>query len=123
MSRFEGKVIAISGAASGIGLELAKILAGQGATLSLADNRGDALANAVEQVKPSDGTLLTTVVDVRKREDVKNWMNRTIEKYGRVDGAANLAGVIGSSMGVKTIAEFNNDEEWAFVMDVNSTGV
>lgn len=123
MARFENKVIAITGAGSGIGLELAKVLAGQGATLSLADNRIDALEAAGNLIGQTGCAYLTTVVDVQKRRDVEEWIRRTIERYKRVDGAANLAGVIGSSMGTKTIAEFDDDEEWNFVMGVNCTGV
>lgn len=124
MARFDGKVVVITGAASGIGLELATLLAGEKACLSLADYRLEALERAAQQLVAQTGCrLITTAVDVRKRDETQSWILRTIDKFGRIDGAANLAGVIGESMGTKTIVEFDDDDEWDFVMGVNSTGV
>lgn len=61
---------------------------------------------------------LATVVDVRKSASVDSWISKTIEKFGRLDGAANWAGVIR----IGPTVDFT-DEDWNFVMDVNSTGV
>lgn len=124
MARFEDKVVVITGAASGIGLELATLLAREKACLSLADSRLEALDRAAQQLVVQTGCkLIITAVDVRKRGEIESWIQKTIDEFGRIDGAANLAGVIGESMGTKTIAEFDNDDEWDFVMGVNSTGV
>ena len=61
---------------------------------------------------------MSTVVDVRKSASVDSWISKTVEKYGKLDGAANWAGVIR----INPIVEAT-DEDWNFVMDVNSTGV
>jgi hypothetical protein len=97
MALFNGRVIAVTGAASGIGLATAHLLASRGASLSLADQNESALGAAERDIraKYSSVEVLTYVVDVRKEESVKRWIEVTMEKFGRLDGAANLAGVIG----------------------------
>jgi NAD(P)-dependent dehydrogenase (short-subunit alcohol dehydrogenase family) len=95
-SSFTNKTILITGGASGIGLATAHLLASRGATLSLADVNGEALQKAAASIKEKHNSEVhTQVVDVRKEEDVKAWVDSVVEKYGAVDGAANLAGVIG----------------------------
>jgi NADP-dependent 3-hydroxy acid dehydrogenase YdfG len=57
-SNFEGKVIAITGGTSGIGLAAAKMLASRGATLALCGRREDTLNAVVEEIKASTGTTV-----------------------------------------------------------------
>lgn len=119
----KGKVIAITGAASGIGLALAHLLAENGATLSLADLQEKSLTEAAEDIKKKyNAKVFSKVVDVRKTSDVDSWINETVSNLGRLDGAANLAGVIGKSIGLKNIAE-QDEDEWDFIIGVNLTGV
>ena len=118
-----GKVIAITGAASGIGLATAHLLASRGATLSLADLQEAALSQTASKILETYKTHVHTfVLDVRSREAVDSWIVGTVEKFGRLDGAANLAGVIGKSIGLNGIADTDEDE-WSFIIAVNLTGV
>lgn len=119
----QNKVIALTGAASGIGFETCKILASRGAILSIADNRSEPLAKAAATLEESGAKILSTVIDTRNKDQVESWIQSTVKEFGRLDGAANLAGVIGPSMGKKTIAEFTDDAEWDLIMGVNCTGV
>jgi NAD(P)-dependent dehydrogenase (short-subunit alcohol dehydrogenase family) len=117
------KVIAITGAASGIGLSLAHLVAEHGAALSLADLQEELLASTASDLKSKYNVkVFTKVVDVRKTSDVDSWITETVSTLGRLDGAANLAGVIGKSIGLKTIAD-QDEDEWDFVIGVNLTGV
>lgn len=116
------KVIAITGGASGIGLATAKLLSSRGAHLALADIQLDALDNAASAIRSSGGKVITHVTDVRNPEQVNAFLDHAIKEYGRLDGAANLAGVIGASAYLRSTAEFES-EEWDFVMGVNATGV
>ncbi|KAI1265296.1 3-oxoacyl-reductase [Xylariaceae sp. FL1019] len=122
--QFTGKVIALTGAASGIGLATAHLLASRGATLSLADLQAEALQRVEADIKAKYPTthLSTSALDVRNYEQVQSWTDLTIQKFGKLDGAANLAGVIPKTLGTREISE-QDAGDWDFVMGVNTTGV
>lgn len=124
MSSLKGKVIVLSGAASGIGKATATHLAAHGATLSLADANAPLLQTLVEELKSSrpDINIHSQVLDVRSRDDVDKWIKDTVAKFGTLDGAANLAGVIGKQQNKAMIQDID-DDDWSFVMDVNIGGV
>lgn len=120
-SHFKGKVIALTGAASGIGLECARLLASRGAKLSLADVQWEPLQTLQKNLEASHSgiEILIYKVDVRHYDQVEAWISTTVASLGRLDGAANLAGVIPVSANV---AE-QDLEKWSFVMDVNVNGI
>ena len=123
MSSLHGKVIAITGAASGIGLATAELLASRGATLSISDLREDALESAVAAIRTASpsGSIFSRTVDVTKRADVEAWLGETVEKFGKLDGAANIAGIFWALPG-KSVQE-TDDESWHKILDVNLNGV
>jgi NAD(P)-dependent dehydrogenase (short-subunit alcohol dehydrogenase family) len=119
------KVIAITGAASGIGLETAKLLASQGAKLSICDVNEVALqekAAEISALSSSPTNILSTVVDVRLPASVDAWIAATVSTFGKLDGAVNLAGVIPKVINIERVEDLN-DEDWNFVIDVNLHGV
>jgi len=119
----KGKVIALTGAASGIGLETALLFARQGAYLSIADVNADALAEKTAEIeKVSTGKVLSTTVDVRKDDQVNAWIAKTVETFGKLDGAVNMAGVIPKVINKERVEDLNN-EDWHFVIDVNLHGI
>lgn len=120
-----GKVIAITGAASGIGLETSKLLASQGCKLSICDVNEIALnekALEISALAPEASNILSTSVDVRSPTFVDAWISLTITTFGKLDGAINLAGVIPKSINIERVEDLN-DEDWKFVIDVNLHGV
>ena len=119
----QGKVVAITGGASGIGLATAKLLAARGALLSLADVQDKALKDAAKAIKTevSAAQVLTFQVDVRDSDSVVAWIKATVEKFGKLDCAANLAGVFKASQG--GTVETENQDNWDFMLAVNLTGV
>ena len=117
-----GKVIALTGGASGIGLETAILLAAQGAIVSIADLSEAPLKQTASRIESSGGKVLATVVDVRDDKAVDAWIAATVDKFGQLDGAVNLAGVIPKSINVERVQDLNN-EDWKFVLDVNLNGV
>jgi len=119
---FRGKVIAITGAASGMGLSTAKLLASKGAKVSMADVQEGALQEAAVSITASGGTAMATVVDIRNRKQVEDWIAQTVEKFGKLHGAANLAGVIGKHINITPIEEVD-DDDFNFVMQVNVNGL
>ncbi|KAI4622091.1 hypothetical protein J4E83_004830 [Alternaria metachromatica] len=116
------RVIVITGAASGMGLETARLFASKGAKLSLADVQEKPLKELECELQKSGSQVMTQVVDVSKRGDVESWIAATVEKFGKLDGAANLAGVTGRQGAVAGIEEVE-DDDWDFVMAVNVTGL
>lgn len=129
MISLAGKVISVTGSASGIGLATAKALFARGACLSLADRREDALNETRKEIEssctPSSSekpTIIATVVDVRESSQVDSWIEKTASYFGRLDGAANIAGVLGKSYGQYNLSRLSN-EEWDSITRTNLTGL
>jgi NAD(P)-dependent dehydrogenase (short-subunit alcohol dehydrogenase family) len=103
-----GKVIAITGGASGIGLALAKTLASLGAKVSIGDLSADALEKVAREIQAEGGKVFVKVIDVRKKETVESWISGTVNAFGKLDGAANMAGVIGKNHGKMFVSFHGN---------------
>jgi len=66
----------------------------------------DAPAHFAEQDVPH----MLTKVDVSNKDEVEAWLDSVISKYGRLDGAANVAGIIGKYHGLRTVAKLDDDD-------------
>jgi NAD(P)-dependent dehydrogenase (short-subunit alcohol dehydrogenase family) len=95
VKRFDGRVAAITGAASGIGRALAIELARRGAHLALADIDDDGLADTVAQCEgAASGVKVTSQhLDVADRAAVEAWADQVVADHGRVNLIVNNAGV------------------------------
>lgn len=116
------KVITITGAASGIGLATARLLAAKGAKLSLADVQEKPLQDLEAELLQYNSNIMTKVVDITNRASVEDWISSTVQTFGKLDGAANLAGVIGRQNTVAGVADLD-DDDWDFVFNVNTKGL
>lgn len=121
MKKFKEKTIVITGAAKGLGLAAAKELASQGADLALVDYDEEGLDKAEKELKQTypDSKLLTVLADVSNEEAVKNYVNATVEQFGRIDGFYNNAGIEGKQA---PMTEYDIDI-FKKVIDINLLGV
>lgn len=108
MSRFTGRTVVVTGAASGIGAEMTRLFAEEGATVVGGDLRGD----------PVDGAAEMIAVDISDPAQVREFFTRAREVTGRIDILCANAG-IGSSKDVLAC----QPDEWDRVFAVNVRGV
>lgn len=126
MDSIKDKVYVVTGL-GGIGLAVAKQLYKLGAKLSLADISAKTLSEAVEKLEQQSGEsvearVMTTAVDIGSSAAVKEWIAATVQRFGKLDGAANMAGVIGKNHGVGKLVDME-DDEWDFLVRVNLSGM
>ncbi|MBB6271083.1 NADP-dependent 3-hydroxy acid dehydrogenase YdfG [Pedobacter cryoconitis] len=117
-NRIEGKVIAITGASSGIGEATAIMLAAHGAKVVLGARRSDRLEELNNRIKASGGDSIYRVIDVKKKADVDSLVQLACVHYGRLDVMINNAGISHLSR----IDELQI-EDWEDMIDVNLKGV
>jgi chanoclavine-I dehydrogenase len=125
--RVEGKIFAVTGAGSGMGAAIVRLLAQRGARVVAAS---DISAKGLELLKESVAQLRleteihTTVLDVTSSSAVEDWIQNIVKIFGDLHGAANSAG-LPQTIGVRpspAILE-ETDEAWKRVMGVNLDGV
>lgn len=119
MRRFEGKVVVVTGAGSGIGRASAIRLASEGAAVALTVRNLDAGARVAREIVEAGGQALVIGADVTKPNEVAMIVPRTLEAFGRLDGAVNNAGVSPAPM---LLADYD-DDVWRSVLEVNLHGM
>ena len=115
----EGKVILVTGGGSGIGRATSLLLAGQGAKVMIADYVPEGALKTVSMIKEAGGTADCLAADVSVTKQVEMMVAKTVETYGRIDGAFNNAGIEGKMAGTIDTSEENFDRTIA----VNLKGV
>lgn len=104
MNKMQDKVTIITGAASGMGAETARLMAEEGAILIALDVQDELLETVAEEIRASGGRVTCAHVDVTKAEDWKTLVEKVIEDYGRIDTLINVAGgAFGSMDTVETL--------------------
>ncbi|NNE98551.1 MAG: SDR family NAD(P)-dependent oxidoreductase [Pyrinomonadaceae bacterium] len=118
MSLSAKSVAVITGAASGIGRELALNLASQGvAGLAISDVNSDGLNETVEMLGDYDVDVLSSTVDVSKRDDIQRFADETVKRFGRATHLINNAGV-----GMVGRVEQLSIEDMEWMMAINFWG-
>lgn len=122
MSSLAGKVIAVTGAASGIGRATAQILILAGASISLGDVNAQGLRELQDSYSHEEQRRITIFkVDVGDRQNVSAFTAHTIQKFGHIDGLAHVAAIAGPSLSRKFIWELDN-AEFQSIYRVNAEG-
>jgi NADP-dependent 3-hydroxy acid dehydrogenase YdfG len=112
------KVVAITGASSGIGEATALLLAGRGARLVLGARRSERLADLVTRIEKAGGEAVQTRMDVTRRDDLHTLVALARERFGRLDVLVNNAGA-----GTISPLDDLRVDEWDQMVDVNVKGV
>ncbi|MFX1592234.1 MAG: SDR family NAD(P)-dependent oxidoreductase [Promethearchaeota archaeon] len=115
--RVKDKVVILTGAASGIGRSTAILFAKEGAVQILSDIDEDGLKKTFEMLEEGKERTIIMKVDVRNPEEVKNMIDSTIDKHGRIDILIVNAGVVR----VGPVETFP-DEDYNLLIDVNLKG-
>ncbi|MFF4104132.1 SDR family oxidoreductase [Streptomyces sp. NPDC001903] len=118
MSGIEGKVVAITGAGSGIGEATALLLAERGAKVVLGARRTERLAALAARIEAAGGEAAWTRTDVTVREDLTGLVELARRRFGRLDVLVSNAGV-----GLISPLDEVRVEDWERMIDVNLKGV
>lgn len=119
MGALDGRVIAISGIGGGLGPEVARRLAEDGATLALCDRDADRMAEVAEALGLPKERLDVRVVDLLEESEAQEWCAALVERFGRVDGLMHL---VGGWRGGDAIESFDlGDYEWLHDLLVRTT--
>jgi len=113
-----GKVVAVTGASSGIGEATARVLAEQGALVVLGARRTERLNRLVAEIEADGGRARAVRVDVTEPADLERLADTAVEAFGRLDVLVNNAGV-----GLIATVEDGTLADWSAMVDVNVKGV
>jgi|SRR5690606_23076866 len=119
-----GKIILITGAASGIGAATALLAASEGAHLCIADIDGDGVKELATRLRSGGSRVIAVQCDVSSQADVTRMVQASADEYGRLDGAFNNAGV--GSAATRTMGKRLHeitDDSWDTMLAINLSGV
>lgn len=117
MKKLENKVVVITGGSGAIGADTAQLFLKEGAKVVIVDINEKALKEVASKLNSDN--LSYVKADVTKADDVKNYVNYTVEKFGKIDVFFNNAGIEGV---VKPIEEYP-EEEFDKLIAINVKGV
>ncbi len=115
--RLENKVVIITGAGSGIGKETALLFAKEGAKVVVTDVNEKGGEETVAEIKKNGGEAFFARLDISSREQSKEVIKYTLERYGKIDVLINNAGIIQDALVQKM-----TEEQWDSVINVNLKG-
>ncbi|MEA2782194.1 MAG: hypothetical protein QOK29_3738 [Rhodospirillaceae bacterium] len=118
LMKMDGRVAVVTGAGQGMGKEIAKALAGLGATMVIAEINADTGEQTVRDIQAQGGKAEYQHLDVRDTGSVRQVADRIRQSHGRLDIAVNNAGIVKNAPTLET-----SDNDWLEVIDVNLNGV
>jgi NAD(P)-dependent dehydrogenase (short-subunit alcohol dehydrogenase family) len=118
MGIMEGKVCIVTGGAGSLGLASAKLLLEEGARVMLVGRTPDKLERALDSLKVAPGAVASVVADVSDARQVKNYVEQTVKRWGKIDVLFSNAGISGT---IRPITEFP-EEIFDAVLAINVRG-
>jgi short-subunit dehydrogenase len=115
---FRGQVVIVTGASAGIGRSLALQLSGQGAKVAIAARRAERLEQVAAECRQCGGDVLVVPTDISDELQCKALVEKTIEKFGRLDLLINNAGLAVTAL----LEDFPNLDLFRHTMNVNFYG-
>lgn len=123
----QGKVVAVTGGARGIGKAIAAAFAERGARIALLDLNRDDLAATRGELAVREAMVSTHALNVAQEDDVVRAFDEVVAQHGRLDVVVNNAGIIKDALLVKVkdgaVVGKMSLAQWQAVIDVNLTGV
>jgi len=115
--RLDGKVALITGGASGMGASMARIFAGEGAKVVVADMLEEEGRKIVGEITRANGTAIFQRLDVSSEAEWQDAIAATLAAYGKLDILVNDAGISGSD-----VEDLFDTAAWQRLMAINATG-
>lgn len=116
--RLQDKVVVVTGAASGMGLAMAKLFTAEGASVIAGDWNADRLDAAVKELAATGAKITGQQGDISDRASAEALVNLAVDTYGKLDVLVNNAGIMDYMAGVGEVT----DEIWEKVLKVNLYG-
>ena len=117
MGKLDNKVAIITGGNAGVGKEIAKLFASEGAKVVISARRQQVLEEAAKEIEAAGGTVLCVPTDISKVDDVKNLVSKTVETFGQLDILINNAGITKDGLMLRM-----KESDFDQVIDVNLKG-
>src|SRR5713101_8609749 len=117
-TELHGKVAIVTGGTSGIGRDASVLFAKSGAKVVVAGRREAEGKDTIDLIRAAAGDGLFVKTDVSKAAEVQSLVQKTVEKFGRLDVAFNNAGIEGNWIPIVEQSE----EDWDRTIDINLKG-
>ena len=112
--RLKGNNALITGAAQGIGKEIALCLAREGADIAICDVNEEALSQTKAEIESRGRQSLAVVIDVSSSKETEDMVNKTLDKFKRIDILVNNAGITRDSLLIRM-----KEDDWDAVLSTN----
>ena len=115
--KLKDKVAIVTGGARGIGRDISLVFASQGADIAICDVNTDAMAATAKEIEALGRKCMTASVDVTKTEQVDSFVQKALDKFGKIDILVNNAGITRDGLLVRM-----SEADWDLVHNVNLKG-
>ncbi|MBW8825399.1 MAG: SDR family oxidoreductase [Acidobacteria bacterium] len=122
-NRFEGKVVAVTGSGSGMGREVARMIAAEGGSVVVSDVIETRAKEAADLIQSEGGKAVGLKADVTSQDDMDLLVKTAVDNFGRLDAMHANAGVAEPTFGTTTRLHEVGAAAWDQIMNVNGRGI